>query len=81
MIHAEIVKEDMVQPECNGSHGHTITPDHPVLMRQHIFLFDGLQSLRGGIEPIHRHEHEKYPLPKTSLREKTHVQTCWRSQH
>ena len=42
MIHTEIVKEDMVQPECNRGHGHAITPDHPVLMRQYIFLFDRL---------------------------------------
>jgi len=71
----------MVEPERNRGHGHTITSDHPVLMREHIFLFDCRQSFRGGVEPIHRHEHKKYSFPKTSFRKEAHIQTSWRSQY
>jgi len=71
----------MVHPEGNGCHGHTVTPYHPVLMCDHIFLFDGLQSLHGTEEPIQSHEHKKYSFPKTSFRKEAHIQTSWRSQY
>ena len=71
----------MVHPEGYGGHGHAVTADHPVLMREYVFLFDRLQSFHRAVKPIHRHEHEEYPFPKTSLGKKTHVQTGGRTKY
>lgn len=71
----------MVDAEGNGCHGHAVAADHPVLMRQHIFLPDGLQPLCRGKEPVNGHKHEQRPFPETALGKKTHVQPRGSTQH
>lgn len=70
----EVIEDDVVNTERNGSERHRIGTHHPVFMREEIFIVNGgFKSFERGIKPEDGHEHETNSFPRSTFSEERHV--------